>query len=122
MKAPYRAEEFYGVPPLPFSDRPAAHSPRHLFPRGDAVKCPEMRPWNTPRPVKVATDRQGRPLSLRVGGSTKKVLQILEVWQIDDEWWRKPISRRYAALVLEDGRRVTVYNDLLAGGWFLQEG
>lgn len=81
-----------------------------------------MRPWNTPRPVKVIAGRDGVPVALRVGKATRKVLQVLEVWQIDDEWWREPISRRYAALVLEDGGRVTVYNDLLAGGWFLQEG
>jgi hypothetical protein len=50
------------------------------------------------------------------------VEQILEVWQLDDEWWRDRISRRYAILALEDGLTVTVYRDLLTGRWYLQEG
>jgi hypothetical protein len=47
---------------------------------------------------------------------------VLEVWQIDDEWWRRSISRRYATLALEDGRIVTAYRDLLGERWYLQEG
>jgi len=41
---------------------------------------------------------------------------------VDEEWWREPISRRYARLALDDGRIVTVYLDLLSQGWYLQEG
>jgi hypothetical protein len=50
------------------------------------------------------------------------VQQILEIWQIDDEWWRERISRRYATLALEDGQTVTVFRDLITMGWYLQEG
>lgn len=81
-----------------------------------------LRPLNTPRPIQVRTGAGGRPLSLRLQRSTRRVEQILEVWQIDDEWWRDRISRRYATLVLEDGLMVTVYRDLLTGRWYLQEG
>ena len=57
-----------------------------------------------------------------LGGRPRKVLQAVEVWQIDDEWWRDPLSRRYATLALEGGRIVTVYRDLLQDRWYLQEG
>jgi len=50
------------------------------------------------------------------------VEQILEIWQIDDEWWRERISRRYAILALEDGRTVTVFLDRVTDRWYLQEG
>ena len=49
-----------------------------------------------------------------------QALLALDGWQVDDEWWRNPISRRYARLVLEDGRIVTVYRDLTSRRWYLQ--
>jgi len=46
---------------------------------------------------------------------------VLEVWRIDDEWWRKrPVSRLYFSLLLEDGRAVTVYQDLIGLRWASQ--
>ncbi len=81
-----------------------------------------LRPLNSPRPIQVRSGSGGRPLSLRVGGGPRKVKQILEIWQIDDEWWREPLSRRYATLILEDDRMVTVYRDLTTGRWYLQGG
>lgn len=83
---------------------------------------PALRPLNVPRPLRVRTGAQGRPLSIRLKEGEKRVKQILEIWQIDDEWWRKEVSRRYAALALEDGQMVTVFRDLVTGQWYLQEG
>jgi hypothetical protein len=51
-----------------------------------------------------------------------RVAQTLEVWDVEDEWWRSPISRSYAALLLENGRVVTVFKDEIAQRWFLQGG
>ena len=81
-----------------------------------------LRSLNVPRPIRVRTGSGGRPLSIRLGGRERRVLQILEIWQIDDEWWRERISRRYATLVLEGGRTMTVFRDLVTGCWYLQEG
>jgi hypothetical protein len=81
-----------------------------------------LHPLNTPRPLRIRTGRGGRPRLLYLKGGPRKVRQILEIWQVDDEWWREPISRRYARLALEDGRIVTVYRDLRNGSWYLQEG
>ncbi|MBT8396686.1 MAG: hypothetical protein HKO65_10415 [Gemmatimonadetes bacterium] len=80
-----------------------------------------LHPLNVPRPLRVRTGNGGRPLFLHLKGGVQKVQQILEVWQVDEEWWRNPISRRYAKLVLEDGRMVTVYRDLLSRRWYLQK-
>jgi len=81
-----------------------------------------LRPLNVPRPLRVRTSTQGRPLSIRLKKGEKRVKQILEIWQIDDEWWRERISRRYATLALQDGQMVTVFRDLVTGRWYLQEG
>jgi hypothetical protein len=80
-----------------------------------------LRPLNVPRLVQVRVGAGGRPLSLRLGKKVRRVEQILEIWQLDDEWWRDPISRRYATLVLEEGLTVTVYRDQRSGQWYLQE-
>ena len=85
--------------------------------RGDHT----LRPLNMPRPLRVRTGEGGRPRFLYLKGCVGRVQSILEIWQVDDEWWRDPISRRYARLVLEDGKVVTVYKDLLTRRWYLQE-
>jgi hypothetical protein len=82
----------------------------------------ELRSLNTPRPIRVTSGAGGRPLFLHLKGKAWRVQEILDIWQIDDEWWRSRISRRYATLLLEDGRRMTVYRDLVDGAWYLQEG
>lgn len=49
-----------------------------------------------------------------------RVLAIREMWRIDDEWWRRPLSRLYYALTLENGRAVTLYRDLAEDRWYVQ--
>jgi hypothetical protein len=58
----------------------------------------------------------GRP---EAGGRT--VENILDVWRIDDEWWRLPISRLYYDVMLEGGGRVVLFKDLVTGDWFAQQ-
>lgn len=43
-----------------------------------------------------------------------------EVWRVDDEWWRRPISRRYVEAMLEGGKHVVLFEDLVHGTWFIQ--
>lgn len=81
-----------------------------------------LRPLDVPRPVRVDADGEGRPMALHVERGQRQVVAIRETWRIDDEWWRRPISRLYFAAVLENGRPVTLYRDLASGGWHLQGG
>src|SRR5881396_2616012 len=37
---------------------------------------------------------------------------VLEMWRIDDEWWRHLISRRYFAVIFEGGTRVVLFENL----------
>ncbi|MBI5947794.1 MAG: hypothetical protein HY875_06635 [Chloroflexi bacterium] len=53
-------------------------------------------------------------------GAYRRVTTIHDRWRIDDEWWRDEISRRYFAVELEGGRRVTLYHDLVADAWYAQ--
>jgi len=69
----------------------------------------------------VEADAEGRPTAVWLSGRRYAVEAVLETWRIDDEWWRpQPVSRVYYALLLEDGRTVTVYRDLASARWWRQ--
>jgi len=89
--------------------------------RKESGEARRLRPLNTPSPVTVRTDGDGRPVGVAREDRILEVLQLREVWRIDDEWWRQPVSRLYFDLVLEDGRRIVLYRDLAGGGWYRQE-
>ena len=83
-------------------------------------KRQKLRPLKSPSPVRVRTDDEGLPTELHQKGKRLRVMAVRERWRIDDEWWRVPISRKYYALVLEDGRPVILFRDLVTGGWYRQ--
>ncbi len=66
-------------------------------------------------------DDEGRPVAVTLRDRRLRVLQVQDTWRIDDEWWReRPVSRVYYEVELEDGRTVTVYEDLVSGRWAMQ--
>ncbi len=79
-----------------------------------------LSPLNVPKPVEVWTAADGTPHTVVSGGRRVAVTDVLDSWRIDDEWWRDEISRRYFRLALADGRTLTVFLDLIAGGWYTQ--
>ncbi|MBT3327452.1 MAG: hypothetical protein HN396_14555 [Gemmatimonadales bacterium] len=84
---------------------------------------PRLRPLGQPSLVDVRTDERGEPVHVRMRGKpARQVEAIQEHWRIDDEWWRQPISREYRAVILSDGRNITLYHDLLDGLWYAQRG
>lgn len=79
------------------------------------------RPLNRPRPVRVEAGEDGAPIAVWLLGRRCPVQAVLEVWRIDDEWWRqRPVSRVYYRLLLEEGRTVTLYRDLMSQRWAKQ--
>lgn len=86
-----------------------------------AAVCPNrLQPLNQPKPVKVQEDMSGDPVAITYKGRRIAVEGVKDRWRIDDEWWRKAISRLYYQVVLKDGRILTLFRDLLDGGWFMQ--
>ncbi|HXE83744.1 MAG TPA: hypothetical protein VN513_10495 [Gemmatimonadales bacterium] len=58
----------------------------------------------------------------RFGGlADGRIESINETWRIDDEWWRQIISRLYYEVMLEGGKRVVLFLDLITGSWYLQQ-
>lgn len=94
-----------------------------------SLRAGRLRALNVPTPVEVALDERGLPTVIRersdsatspAGWGGRRVAAMLEEWRVDDEWWRKPVTRRYVEVVLERGSHVVLFEDLNSGQWFLQ--
>ena len=81
----------------------------------------QLQPLNEPKSIKVKADPNGYPTYIYLG-RWLKVASVDEVWRIDDEWWREtPVSRLYFRLLVSNGRKITVFRDLVANRWCWQE-
>jgi len=82
---------------------------------------PVTRPrrLGAPRPARVRAGRDGIPATVE----DLAVDSVREQWVVEDRWWTpKPLRRRYFELVLDDGRNVVVFRDLVSRRWFAQRG
>ncbi len=78
-----------------------------------------IRPLNLPVPVEVDEDRRRHPRSVTLSRRRLEVTSIAEMWQIDNEWWRPaPVSRLYYRVITRGGGSVTIFRDLVGGGWY----
>ena len=88
------------------------------------LRTDRLRTLNAPRLVAVEVDANGVPVVMRRSDgqeTTAAVVEtVLEMWRIDDEWWRQLISRRYFAVILAGGGRVVLFEDLVTCEWFMQ--
>jgi hypothetical protein len=76
-----------------------------------------VRRLTEPRPVSIRAGRRGVPSVL----GASPVEAVVEDWVVEDRWWTgRPLRRRYFELVLEGGRNVVVFCDLVGGRWYLQ--
>ncbi len=81
----------------------------------------QLQPLNRPKPIEVKADPGGYPTSVHLD-RWFKVACAEETWRIDDEWWwETSISRLYFRLLLSNGRKITVFHDLVTDRWYWQE-
>lgn len=86
-----------------------------------ADQTDQLRPLNRPRLVTVLTHPlTGQPAVLIEGSRRHSVERVEDLWSVEDEWWRRRISRRYYRLALVDGGARTVYHDLAEDDWYAQ--
>ncbi len=82
---------------------------------GEAVTASPYEPER----VEVAA-QEGRPFVVRIKKRPVLVRDVVNMWRIDEEWWRRPVSRLYFQLEMDNGARITVFRDLLGGSWYRQ--
>ncbi len=88
---------------------------------GAETRTDRVRPLNLPCPVRVTLDeRTDLPITLHEPRRSRAIERVQDSWQVDDEWWREPISRRYVQVILHDGALCTLFHDRIADRWFEQ--
>ena len=94
---------------------------------GAASGAGAFRPLNQPQPVRVEAEADGeRPIAVWERGVRLPVARVEDVWRIDDEWWREEhVARTYFEVLLEGGKRLTLFfdratGDRATGRWYRQ--
>lgn len=90
-----------------------------------SICADRLRSLNLPLPVHVLfADEPAEhrtPIAVAYDHTSwKRVETIGEVWQVDDEWWRDRIARRYLDVLLQGGAHVALFEDLITRQWFVQ--
>ena len=87
---------------------------------GKALHADTLKPVNLPEVVMVR-EIAAQPVAIKLNRCWLEVERLEESWRLDDEWWRpQPLVRRYYAVILSGGRRITVFKDLADGLWYHQ--
>ncbi len=84
----------------------------------------EPKSLNTPKSIDVESRLSPRgkpePAALIRENQRQDVKQIDDCWIVDEEWWLRPIKRRYFQVRLADGAQRTIYHDLGDQQWYSQ--
>jgi hypothetical protein len=64
---------------------------------------------------------EGRPVAVWERNARLAVASVEDCWRVEDEWWREMgVSRTYFEVLLEDGRRLTLFFDRAGRSWYRQ--
>src|SRR5881409_3001253 len=80
---------------------------------GTRNKTDRLRALNVPQRVELELGAHGLPTGMQDAGCEmrRSVEAVGEVWRIDDEWWRQPISRRCVEVVFEQHSSSTTFKN-----------
>jgi hypothetical protein len=91
-----------------------------MKPDGQPSGDQEIHPLKMPRALN-AIARDGVPTAIIVAGHRVAIEEVVDMWIIDEEWWRDLISRQYFAIRLDDGRPMTIFRDRVHDRWYEQD-
>ena len=96
------------------ADSRADRQSNRLTSEANRAACPSVR-------LPICPSGKDIPIAIEYNKTLRSIEAVLEIWRVDDEWWRDQIARRYIEVVLEGGKHVVLFEDLLKGTWFVQE-
>lgn len=70
--------------------------------------------------IPVDCDRNGHPVSFVWRGRKYNVVEAVDRWRADTEWWRTRQWREHFKLLTRDGLLLVIYHDLSREGWYVQ--
>lgn len=80
------------------------------------------RLFDPPIAIEIDTDSWGRPTRFILQGQRHKLVQALQHWEVDVDWWKVEgrIHRAYWAVTTSSGLLCVVYQELEEpSSWFL---
>ena len=80
-----------------------------------------LRPLNLPQRVDVCTGPDGWPDAIIINHKRKPIEALGEIWRVDDEWWRNPISRTCIEVMLTGGAHLILFQDHMTDKWYVQK-
>lgn len=86
---------------------------------GTQIRPDGIRALNEPKLITVVAE-YGEPRRVITKRTDMEVMQIQDVWIVQDEWWRKEIDRQYFALLMMDGEFRTIFRDRVEDAWYEQ--
>lgn len=86
---------------------------------GTSARVDSVRALNTPRKITIVAEN-GVPAVLITPKTEERVMQIQDVWVVQDEWWRHEIDRQYFALLMQNGELRTIFHDRIDDMWYEQ--
>ncbi len=84
-----------------------------------------LLPLNQPQPLRVEAP-DGWPVAVHVPRTARHqtssaVTSVEDIWRVEEEWWRDaPIARTYFEVLLDTGRRMTLFFDHASTSWYWQ--
>lgn len=60
------------------------------------------------------------PLQFTWQGRRHQVVEVVQGWRVDLDWWRERVWRAYFRVSTDTGLLVVIYQDLLSRRWYLQ--
>ena len=70
-------------------------------------------------PCNVQENSEQRPVTVTLMGKPLAVESIVEQWEDAEFWWRDdPVVRVTYRVSLEGGQEVTIFKNMLHGGWY----
>jgi DNA polymerase-4/protein ImuB len=90
----------------------------------EPMPADEPKSINMPKAIDIESRPSPRgkpePAALIRKNQRQAVTQIDDCWIVDEEWWLRPIKRRYFQVRLESGAQHTIYHDLGNQQWYSQ--
>jgi hypothetical protein len=70
--------------------------------------------------VSLDADDDGVPISFAWRGRKHTVVEVVERWRADAEWWRVRQWREHFTIATNTRLLLTIYRDLSRGEWYVQ--
>ena len=70
--------------------------------------------------IRVSSDQNGCPSIFEWEDRAHPVLDVVDHWRVDVDWWRWRVWREYFQLTTTTDLLVVIYHDLMTDQWYLQ--